>query len=420
MRSQPQSTESEMAIIGCCISEPVKCIAEAQMIIKSDEYFYDLRNQTIWESLCRMQPPTVEMISLSQNLKDRGVIDQIGGFQYLNACQDAAISTANLPMWLSIVEEKWVLRRLIQTCQEVVSRVYEFGGTVNELLDEVERDVLAIRPSQRSSNDIKSLVNLAISKIENRFNLGNKISGLTTGLADLDRLTDGVHAGEVIVVAGFPSTGKTALGVNIAVGNALSGIPVAIFTAEMLPVQIVVRSLCSTARANFKYLVESDIPRMTSSAGRISRAPINIESASGLSAGQVMAIARRLKQKHNIQIIVVDYIQLLSGVGDNREQQVSSISKVMKAMALELDCAVLALSQLTDDGKLRESRAIGQDADSIWKLENDGDWKSHIQPIKLNVEKCRDGETGRVNLTFMKEFTRFENVSKISEEDVPQ
>ncbi len=409
-----------MAIIGCCITEPVKCIAEAQTTIKSDDYFYDLRHQAIWESICKMQPATVDLISLFQSLKDRGLIDQVGGVQYLNACQDAATTSANMPMWLSIVEEKWVLRNLIKTCTEIVGRVYEFCGTLPQLLDEVERDVLAIRPSQRVASDIRSLVNQAINRIETKFNLGSQISGMATGLCDLDRLTDGVHGGEMVVVAGFPSTGKTALGVNIAVSNALNGIPVAIFTAEMLPVQIVVRSLCATAKANFKYLVESDIPRMTSAAGRVSRAPISVESASGLTAGQVFAIARRLKQKHNIQIIVVDYIQLLSGVGDNREQQVSSISKVMKAMALELDCAVLALSQLTDDGKLRESRAIGQDADSIWKLENDGDWKSKIQPIKLNVEKCRDGETGRVNLTFMKEFTRFESVSKISDEDVPQ
>jgi replicative DNA helicase len=223
----------------------------------------------------------------------------------------------------------------------------------------------------------------------------------------------------MVVVAGFPSTGKTALSVNIAVHNAIKKVPAAIFSAEMLPVQLVVRSLCSEARANFKRLLERDQSNMVTASAKIANSPLYIEQANGLSIGQVTAIARRLKQKHNIQMIVVDYIQLLSGTGDNREQVISSISKGIKSMAMELDLPVLALSQLTDDGKLRESRAIGQDADSIWKLENEGDWQPVIQPIKLNIEKCRDGATGKVSLTFMKEFTRFESAARISDEDVP-
>jgi replicative DNA helicase len=221
----------------------------------------------------------------------------------------------------------------------------------------------------------------------------------------------------LIVVAGFPSTGKTALAVNIAVHCALNKIPAAIFSAEMRPVQLVIRSLCSNARANYHHLFQEDIARMIPEVARLSKAPIFIEPAQGMSIGQVVAVARRLKQKHGIQIVVVDYIQLLSGIGDNREQQVSSISKGLKAMALELEVAVLALSQLTDDGKLRESRAIGQDADTIWKLENEGEWQPKVQPIKINIEKCRDGETGKVDLTFLKEFTRFECVSKFGAVD---
>ena len=158
---------------------------------------------------------------------------------------------------------------------------------------------------------------------------------------------------------------------------------------------------------------------MTVAAGKISHAPIYIENANGMTIGQVQAMARRLHQKHGIKIILIDYIQLLIGTGDNREQQISSISKGLKAIAIELKCCVLALSQLTDDGKLRESRAIGHDADSVWKLENNGEWQPHTQPIKLVVEKCRDGETGKVELIFQKQFTRFENVAKITDEDVP-
>ena len=419
MLPMPQSREAEMAVLGCCISDPVKCIPESQLVIRSADYFYDLRNQIIWEVICGLELASVDLVSIQQKLKDRNMLDEVGGIAHLNACQDLVPSTANLAQYLSFLEDKAILRNLIGTCTGIIESAQLSQSDVTKLLDSVERDILAIRPSQRKSDDIKALTNQAIAKMEAVMNAQGAITGMTTGLQDLDRLTDGVHGGEMVVVAGYTSTGKTALAVNVATANAILGIPVLIFTAEMLPVQIVIRQLCSTAKANWKRLVESDVPSLTMAAGLISKAPIHVEPANGLTAGQVLAIARRKFQRHKIRLIVVDYIQLLSGNGDNREQQIASISKVMKAMALELDCAVLALSQLTDDGKLRESRAIGHDADSVWKLENDGEWQPKIQPIKLNVEKCRDGETGQVKLTFMKEFTKFENQSKIDEGDYP-
>jgi len=216
----------------------------------------------------------------------------------------------------------------------------------------------------------------------------------------------------MIVVAGMTSTGKTALSVNIATHNALQGIPVAIFTAEMLPVKIAIRMICAEAQANFKRLEEKNVPGLVLASGRISNSPIHIEAANSMSIGQMVAIARRLKQKHDIQMIVIDYLQLLTGSGDNREQQISSISKGIRSVALELNCAVLALSQLTDEGRLRESRSIGHDADSVWKLANAGDWEPKIQPITLTVEKCRDGETGEVGMTFFKEHTKFKPATK--------
>lgn len=418
-RLPPHSEEAEQGVIGCCLTVPMQCVPEAQIVIRSNDYFYDLRHQTIWESINALELREMDFISVVGHLKKRKLLDEVGGVAYLNACQDAVPSTANLPTYLSEMEEGFVLRRAIQVCSDITARIYSHSGSMVEFLDSAEREILSIRPNQRLSTGIKSLVNEAINKLEERINSGGKITGHTTGLHDLDRLTDGVHGGEMIVVAGYTSTGKTALSVSIATTNALVGVPVAIFTAEMLPVQIVVRQLCSTARANAKRLVESDCAALTSAAGKISNAPIHIEPANGMTAGQVLATARRLKQKHGIKVVVVDYIQLLSGTGDNREQQISSISKAMKAMALELDCAVFALSQLTDDGKLRESRAIGHDADSVWKLENDGEWKPDIQPIKLRVDKCRDGETGEVGLIFNKQFTRFDSVAKVSEGDVP-
>jgi replicative DNA helicase len=416
MKALPSALESEQAIIGCCLYEQ-SCIADAQVVLRNVDYFFDVRCRMVWEIIVA-SPVEANLATIQGKIKKKSGWMPEDSIAFLNACQDAAHSTAHLPVWLTDVEDAYTLRRLIAACDSINASAYA-KNAVAGILDAAEREILAIRPTNHAGSDINSLVNEAITEIEYKVNNPGKLSGYTTGLNDLDRLTDGVHAGEVVVIAGFTSTGKTALGVNIATLNAIAGVPVAIFTAEMLPVKIVVRQICSTARANVKRLTEGDIAGMKVAAGKISHAPIYIENANGMTIGQVQAMARRLHQKHGIKIILIDYIQLLIGTGDNREQQISSISKGLKAIAIELKCCVLALSQLTDDGKLRESRAIGHDADSVWKLENNGEWQPQTQPIKLVVEKCRDGETGKVELIFQKQFTRFENVAKITDEDVP-
>jgi len=419
-RLPPYAAESEQALIGCCLISPLDCLPQIQAAL-TGESFYDLANREIYAVICAMELSDVNVITVYQKLKDKGLGDQTGGSAYLQTCQDACISTANIETWIKEVSEKHTRRKIISACTNHVLSAYEFTGETTALLDIIETSILKIRPSQRNESDIKHLVSQAIEKIEYKFQNPGKIGGLSTGLSDLDKISDGMHKGESIVIAGFPSTGKTALAVNLAVNCATDGIPAAIFSAEMRPVQLVVRSLCSNSRANYHHLGDDTgaLQRLVVEAGKMSKSPLYIEQAQGMSIGQLVATARRLKQKHNIQIAVVDYIQLLTGTGDNREQQISSISKGLKAMALELEIPVLGLSQLTDDGKLRESRAIGQDADTIWKLENEGEWQPKIQPIKLIVEKCRDGETGKVDLTFMKSFTRFESAAKISDADVP-
>ena len=242
---------------------------------------------------------------------------------------------------------------------------------------------------------------------------------------DLDRLTDGLHGGEMVVIAAYPSTGKTTLAINMVFHNALKGIPSAVFTAEMRPVQLVVKAICSEAKINLYdvrdgKLSESDFGKMTGASARIAASKIHIESIAGQTIGQLIALARRVKQKHDIKLAVVDYLQLLSCPGtDNREQEVSQISKGIKQIAMELDIPVIVLSQLNDDGKLRESRAIGQDADGIWKLSIVGERQSEAQPIKLVVEKNREGATESVDLMFLKTIQRFESVSKIPDYERP-
>lgn len=414
-RLPPHAPDAEMAIIGCCLTEPVECLPLAQETIVSALFFYDARNQTVWDVMNALEADKVDLIIVSQKLKDAGTSIPL---DYLSKCQDAAWSTANLPYWLEELTEKYTLRQLITVASNITGACYQ-AQSVEAVIDFAETNILKIRPQKREHKDMRALVHEAIGQIEKRYKNGGAITGLTTGLHDLNALTDGLHQSEMIVIAGFPSTGKTCLAVNIAVTNALAKVPAAIFSAEMRPVQLVVRSICSEAKVDFHHVRDYHGPQLTDAVKKLSIAPLYIEQANGFTIGQVSAQARRLKQKHGIQLAVIDYIQLLGGRGDNREQEISSISKGIKAMAVELDIPVIALSQLNDDGKLRESRAIGQDADTVWKLANDGEWKHDIQPINLNVDKCREGSTGQVKLTFLKTITRFESQSKIETKDMP-
>jgi len=416
-RLPPFALESEMAVIGCCLNDPAQSIPEAALKL-TPANFYDERCKLVWNLISGQNPSLVNIISVRQMLKDAGDFEKVG-IDFLGQCQDAAVSSANLPVWIEELENKRTLRQIIQVATNAAADAYAANGGAMALLDRIESQILKIRPNQLETTGIKALVQQAINKIEVKCLTPDAITGLSTGLIDLDRLTDGLHPGEMIVVAALPSRGKTVLAVNIVVHNALAGTPAAIYTAEMRPVQLVVRSICAGARVNFRWVKTTDIPAMTSAAYKLTNAPLYIEPASGFTINQLRASARRLKQKHNIQLIAVDYQQLLAGEGDNKEQQVSSISKGIKAMALELDLPVLLLSQINDKGETKYARATTEDADSLWKLENDGEWQTDTQPIDLNVEKCRDGSTGQVKLTFLKTFTKFESTSKVSDEDVP-
>lgn len=409
-RLPPYDEAAEMAVIGCCLNDPANSIPETGMVATSSDIFYDIRCREAWETMVAMEARKVNIITLVGQMK----MEKSQSVAFLNECQDAAFSSANLSVWLETIQGKFTLRKIIKTAQAATQSAFG-GGDPTDMLESFERDVMKIRPAQHERKDIRGLLGEAQKLIEFRSQNWDAVIGLTTGIPDLDKLTDGLHPSEFIVIAAMPSCGKTALAVNMAITNAIAGIPVGIISAEMRPVQLVIRSICSESRVNFKRMSDPDIYKMIPVIEKMSRAPIHIEQASGWTIGQVIASARRLKQRHGIGLLVVDYIQKLAGVGDNREQKVASVGSGLKDIAMELDIPVVGLSQLNDDGKLRDSRAIGQDGDSIWKLANDGEWKSDIQPVKLRVEKCRDGETGEVNLTFFKTFTRFEQAEKFPE-----
>ncbi|HEX5399440.1 MAG TPA: replicative DNA helicase, partial [Verrucomicrobiae bacterium] len=441
-RLPPHSLEAEQGILGCVLLSPNDCMGECIEKLKDEgrEAFYDLRHQTIYETLAEMfnTREPIDVITVQQRLKDRQLLEQIGGIPYLSQLQDAVPSAANLSYYLEIVREKFLLRKMIQTCTGVVGRVYDYEGEVDALLDEVERDVLRISESrvQGGALTTKDLVNKAIGTIENFFSRKGTLTGLGTGYPDLDRMTDGLHGSEMIVIAARPSMGKTSLAMNFAEHVALEDkLPVGVFSLEMSAEALVLRMMCSIARVNLRsiregFMSESDFPKLTSAAGRLANAPLFIDDTAALSILQLRARARRLHQMHGIKLFVIDYLQLLHSTArraqENRQQEISDISSGIKALAKELQVPVIVLSQLNRElerdknrkprlSDLRESGAIEQDADLVGLLykpsagdDDDGNMEeADGVPVNLLIAKQRNGPTGDVNLTFLKSYTRF-------------
>jgi replicative DNA helicase len=452
-RLPPHSPEAEQGVLGCVLLSPNDCMGECLEKLKDGkDVFYDLRHQTIFEALVAMfdTREAIDVITLQQRLKNKQLLEQIGGIAYLGQLQDSVPSAANLSYYLEIVREKFLLRKMIQTCTEVVGRVYDYEGEVDALMDEVERDVLRISESRVQGGVVttKDLISKAIGTIENFFSRKGTLSGLGTGYPDLDRMTDGLHGSEMIVIAARPSMGKTSLAMNIAEHVALEDkLPVAVFSLEMSAEALILRMMCSVARVNLRsiregFMNESDFPKLTSAAGKLANAKLFIDDSAGLSILQLRARARRLAQQHGIKLFVVDYLQLLHSTArrsqDNRQQEIADISSGIKALAKELKVPVLVLSQLNRElerdknrkprlSDLRESGAIEQDADLVGLLykPNSGDDDEGMAeeadgiPVNLLIAKQRNGPTGDVNLTFLKPYTRFESAAKVSDEDVP-
>lgn len=439
-RLPPNSPSAERGVLGCILISPNDCL-EACMarLTNGAETFYDLRNQVLYKLFLAMRRDLIpiDTVTVYQRLSDAHMLEQIG-MEYLSSLPDSVTSAANLSYYLDIVEEKFIMRKTVQACTEIVGRIYDHKGSLDELMDGVERDIMAIRKCKHVHEQvgIKQLVRDAIGKIEQLFLSKGEISGLKTGFPDLDRCTDGMHGGDMIVVAAFTSVGKSSFAMNVAEHVLLhQHKAVGVFTLEMTAMQLVMRFLCSHARVNLRhvrdgFLTERDFPKLTGAAGKISNAAIYFDDSSDLSIYQLRANARRLKQAHDIQLFIVDYLQLLNASGgsrriENRQQEVADISNGIKQMAKELNVPVLALSQLNDDGKLRESRAIGMDADGLWQLqrveERQEDGKAReSEPVQLWVRKNRNGPRDVcVNLTFLAPYTRFESAAKIDDSDVP-
>ncbi len=461
-RLPPHSPDAEQGVLGCILLDPNGCIPKCIEKLKSGPTaFYDLRHQTIYGTLLEMydsQAP-IDLITVQQRLKDKKLLEEVGGLAYLSALPDTVPSAENLDYYLDIVLDKFALRMVLQTCTETAGRIYDYEGEVDTLIDEFEADAMKVSQSRQTSQqmNMKGLVGAAIDRIETYHQHQGQILGLASGFADLDSLTGGFEGGEMIVIAARPSLGKTSLAMNIAEYVAAeSKLPVGVFSLEMTAESLVMRMVCSRARVDIRkvregFLTEGDFTTITAAAGLLSKAPIHIDDTSGLSILQLRAKARQMAQQHGIKLFVVDYMQLLhstSRKADNRQQEISDISSGIKGLAKELKVPIIALSQLNRDlerdkgrkprlSDLRESGSIEQDADIVGLLYRPGkknakgaedavedDTPAPVYPVNLLIAKQRNGPRGvDVQFTFLAHCTRFEAAANpdhhIDPADVP-
>ncbi len=459
-RVPPHSLDAERGVLGCLLLSPREGLGACyERFSPSDEFLYDPRHQVIFSNLVEMceAQKIVDLVTLVARLEDKGVLETIGGFAYLSSLMDAVPSAANLPYYLETVREKYLLRRLIRTCTGLIGDAYEESSDVGLFLDRAEAEVLSVNQKTGASKDIHDLVGRTVSRIEYFFHNKGKLSGLETGFWELDKKTNGLQPGEMIVIAARPSMGKTSLAMNIAEHVAIKmGEPVGVFSLEMTAEALVMRLLCSQARLNQHKLRDGsmedhDFARIADAADRLAAAKLHIDDTAGLDILQLRARARRMKDRHGIKLFVIDYLQLVQSStqrrGDsNRAQEIGEISSGVKSLAKELDVPVIVLSQLNRDlerdktrkprlSDLRESGAIEQDADVVGLLyranpknprepssgedDDEATANSDVIPVNLLIAKQRNGPTGDVFLNFEKSYTRFESAPRVREEDIP-
>ncbi len=427
-------------MLGSMLISPQETIAECVEKI-SEQYFYVPAHQTIYSYLVELwnASQAIDLITFTQVLRDRNVLDAVGGAAFVTSLFTFVPTAANIAYYLEIVREKFILRQIIAAATESVRRAYDEQDEVNNLLDEVEAKILAVGEDRFKGEmpGMKEQVMGALESIEQLWERRGGITGISTGFTELDRMTNGMHEAEMIVIAARPSMGKTALAMNIAEHVAISSkLPVAVFSLEMSSQQLVQRLLCSRARVNLQkvregFLAERDFPSLTAAASKLAEAEIYIDDSAGLNILELRAKARRLKLQKKIKLIVVDYLQLLRSTTrraqDNRQLEISEISAGLKGLAKELKVPIIVLSQLNrqpearSGGKprlsdLRESGSIEQDADLVGLLvrpelyEEDEEARAEkAGESELIIAKQRNGPVGEVPLTFLKEFTRFED-----------
>ena len=438
-RSMPESLAAEAAVLGSMIIDPA-CISEVVEQLKA-EAFYRIENQYIFDAMVFLYEKNkgegLDAVLLRDELEKRRQLETLGGVEYIARVMDSVPSSANVMYYAGIVKDKQLLRELIGAASEILEMGYEETGEPGVKLDEAEQKIFAVTDKKISGAAVvlKDLVVSAFELIEKR--KGSHVTGLATGYYELDDLTCGLQNGEMIIIAGRPSMGKTSLALNIAEHIGLvEELPVAIFSLETGRQQLAERFLCSSSRIDSqkvrKGMLDTEhYQQLVETCGVLSEAPIYVDDTAGLTPLGLRAKARRLKSQRDIKCLIVDYLQLMHlGVGrvESRQQEISTISRYIKALARELNIPVVVLSQLnrSPEGReghrprmsdLRESGSIEQDADVVMLLHREDYYHrgeadySDNNTAEVIIAKQRNGPTGSVKLMFREKFTRFENLS---------
>jgi replicative DNA helicase len=443
----PESLAAEAAVLGSMIIDP-ECIGEVVEFLEMSA-FYRVEHQMIFDSLVSLYEKNrggvIDGVLLRDELEKRKRLEEVGGVEYLTKLAESVPSSANVMYYAGIVKDKMLLRELIAATGEILDDAYDLAGETKEKLDDAERRIFAVTDKNITGNAeaIKDLVARSYELIEKRD--GSHVTGIATGYYELDDLTCGLQNGEMIIVAGRPSMGKTSLALNMAEHIGLvEKIPVAVFSLEMGRQQLAERFLCSVGEVDSQkvrrgLLGEEHYSRLVEACGLLSEAPIYVDDTSTLTPLELRAKSRRLKSLYGIRCVMVDYLQLMhlgSGRVESRQQEITTISRYLKALARELSVPVVVLSQLnrSPEGReghkprmsdLRESGSIEQDADVVMLLHREdyyhrGD--KEYEPdntADIIIAKQRNGPTGNVGLVFREKFTRFENAAQTSRQEVP-
>ncbi len=441
LKVPPQNLEAEASVLGGILLE--NDAIDRVLEIVTPDLFYRESHRKVFRAmmeLCDRSEP-VDLITLSEFLRAKGELEVVGGTAYLASLANLVPTAANIAHYARIVRERGILRHLITVATGIATRGLEDQGNVDEFFDEAEKSIFDISEKRIKSSFVflGDMMNDSIKMVEKLYERKEMVTGVPTGFNDLDKLTAGLQPADLIVVAGRPSMGKTAFSLNVAAHAALhAGIGVAVFSLEMAKEQLGLRMLCSEARVDHSkvrsgHLAEREFPALVSAAGRLAEAPIYIDDTPAISILELRAKSRRLVRDRDkkIGLIIVDYLQLMRGMSmvQNREQEISEISRSLKALAKELSVPVIAISQLNrrveDRGDkrpmmadLRESGAIEQDADVIAFIYRDEVYNKDSTDqgtAEIIVAKQRNGPTDTVRLTFVNKITRFENYSQVEE-----
>jgi len=430
----PQNLEAERAVLGGMLLER-ETIPKVLQIITESESFYSEVHTLIYEGVVSLfnQNKPVDVVALKEQFGKKGKLKEVGGASYLAELVNSVPTTVNVPYYAQIVKQKHILRDLLKTADFIRSLSYDDSQELDVVLDKAQSSIFDITQQrvQTPYQHIKDVLTGTFERIEALYERKEHITGVPTGFAQLDRLTSGFQPSDLIVIAGRPSIGKTSLALNIAQYAGIEAkVPLVIFSLESAKEQLVERFLCSEARVDSQklrtgFLSEDDWSRLTDAAGVLAEAPIYIDDSANIGVLEVRAKARQLKAEHDIRMAIIDYLQLMEGDRriDTRQQQISEISRSLKALAKELNISVVAISQLSraveqrEDKRprlsdLRESGAIEQDADLVLSL-----YREHYYSrlaadegkAEVIINKQRRGPTDKLPLIFISEYTRFEN-----------